>query len=182
MAEGRIKLRVRNVAYEHPGRDEESISDPELHCVDSEIRLSGEDGETYRIDCAQMGDSDWIVVFREVVIDVSSRRPRVVEIRGTKSSVYCWANGDDRVIVQGTRPEVPANIKDSPAGRASKTDTPSSGVVNALKGVGVFLGATLILSDCLMKEKIEKLAAVLQSDSELSGSVRVVQTIFVTAK
>ena len=34
-----------------------------------------------------------------------------------------------------------------------------------------FLGATLILSGCLMEEKVEELAAVLESDNELSGSV-----------
>ena len=113
--------------------------DSKHHCVDSEIRLSGDDGEIYGIDCAQMDDFDWIVVYREtesakegvwkdvtrsaiwgrlvgdeVVIDVSARRPRVVEIRGTKCSVYCWANGDDRVIVDGTRPDIPENIDDFP--------------------------------------------------------------------
>ena len=34
-----------------------------------------------------------------------------------------------------------------------------------------FLGATLILSGCLMNEKVEEPAAVLESDNELSGSV-----------
>ncbi len=45
-----------------------------------------------------------------------------------------------------------------------------------------FLGATLILSGCLMKETVEKTAALLPSDSELSGGARVVQTIYATAE
>ena len=120
-----------------------------------------------------MDDVNWIVVYREtesakegmwkdvtrsaiwgrlvgdeVVIDVSARRPRIVEIRGTKCSVYCWANGDDRVIVDGIRPDIPENIDDFPgekAGHVSQSRAPSSGVVEALKEVGAFFGATLIL-------------------------------------
>ncbi len=45
-----------------------------------------------------------------------------------------------------------------------------------------FPGATLILSGCFMNEKFEEPAAVLESDSKLSGSARVVQTIYATAE
>ncbi len=172
MSEGTIKLRLRNVEYEDPEGDEEFLSRSKLHIVDSQIRLSGENGEIYGIDCRQMDDFDWIVVCREtesregvwkdvtrsamwsrlvgdeVVIDVSARRPRVVEIRGTKCSLYCWANSDDRVIVEAIRPDVPENIDDFPrekAGHVSESRAPSSGVVEGLKEVGAFFGATLIL-------------------------------------
>ncbi len=52
MTDGTIKLGLRRVQYEDPEGDEESLSDSKHHCVDSEIRLSGEDGEIYGIDCA----------------------------------------------------------------------------------------------------------------------------------
>ena len=42
MTDGIIKLRLRRVQYEDPEGDEESLSDSKHHCVDSEIRLSGE--------------------------------------------------------------------------------------------------------------------------------------------
>ena len=41
MTDGTIKLRLRDVQYENPEDDEESLSDSKHHCVDSEIRLGG---------------------------------------------------------------------------------------------------------------------------------------------
>jgi hypothetical protein len=189
MTDGTIKLRLRNVQYESPESDEASLSDSKQHRVDSEIRLSGEDGETYSIDYTEGdGEFDWIVVYRdtesakegiwkdvtssamwsrlvgdEVVIDVSARRHFVLEIRGTKCSVYCSATGFDSVTVEGTRPDIPENILTrakkmaereqfsvdafprEKADHVSESGAPSSGVVEALKEVGAFFGATLIL-------------------------------------
>ena len=40
MTDGTIKLRLRDVQYENPKDDEESLSDSKHHCVDSEIGAS----------------------------------------------------------------------------------------------------------------------------------------------
>ena len=185
MTDGTIKLRLRNVQYTDPEGDEESLPDSKQHTVDS-IRLSGEDGETCSITYIQ-GDAefDWIVVNRgaesargdiwtdvtrsamwsrlvgdEVVIDVSPRRHFVLEIRGTKCSLYCSATGCDSVTVEAIRPDIPENVLThakkvaereqfsvarEKAGLVSESVAPSSSVVEALKEVGAFFGATLIL-------------------------------------
>ncbi len=180
-----LKFRLRNVQYGDPEFDEESLSDSKQHRV-GEIWLSGENSETYCINCTEGdGEFDWIVVYREtesaeegiwkdvtrsamwsrlvgdeVVIDVSARRYFVLEIRGTKCSVYCSATGMDSVAVDGIRPDIPENVLThakkvaereqfsvarEKAGHVSESVAPSSSVVEALKEVGTFFGATLIL-------------------------------------
>jgi len=176
MTDGTIKLRLRNVAYDLEEGDDagyESVDESRYHGVDSGILLIGEDGIAYEIHCNQMNDLDWIAVYRvtenlekgllkdvtqsplwsklvgdEVVIELSARKPRVVELRGSKCSLFCSASGDDRIIVEETRPDLPENIDDSPEEKRDLADEksgPDSGVVEALKEAGAFCGASLIL-------------------------------------
>ena len=176
MTDGKITLRLRNVAYTLEEGDDaayESVDESRYHGVDVGILLTGEDGIAYQIYCDQMNDLDWIGVYRvtknlekgllkdvtqsplwsklvgdEVVIDLSARKPRVVELRGSKHSLYCYASGEDRIIVQATRPDLPENIDDSPEEKRDRADEksgPDSGVVEALKEAGAFCGASLIL-------------------------------------
>ena len=131
-----VKLRLCGVAYldfEADGAAARSMADPEAHGVELGGRLTGPAGEAVEIWPQQMDDLDWLevhskatpenepalemtrsrmwrgLVGEEVIIDLPRRRPRVIELRTASDRLYCWASGDDRVIVQRSRPDIEEN-------------------------------------------------------------------------
>jgi len=67
MIDGKITLRLRNVAYDLEEGDDagyESVDESRYHGVDVGILLTGEDGIAYQIYCDQMNDLDCIAAYR----------------------------------------------------------------------------------------------------------------------
>ncbi len=130
------------------------MANPEAHGVEEGVRLTGSAGEVVEIWSQQLGDDDWLVVSEratnedeyaldmtgspmwsglvgeEVTIELRGRIPRVIELRTDSDRLFCWASGDDRIIVQRRRPDVEANPEppvESPARPARSEPVGTSG-------------------------------------------------------